>query len=246
MPPSNPAVIVLADAHLGATEPAVEADLLAFLERVPQLGSHLVINGDLFDFWFEYRTVVSREAFPTLSALRRVRDAGVALTLTGGNHDRWGGTFFSEYLDAAFHPDGTELKLAGWRTWLTHGDGLSEQHWGGGLMHRVTRFPLTARLFRAIHPDFGFRLAQWMSHGLAEQTRDGAALDRAAAAQAAFARSVLARRADLDLVVFAHTHRPSLQAVAERRWYLNPGSWLDGRHYAVITDAGPSLQSFSR
>ncbi|HEY2825011.1 MAG TPA: UDP-2,3-diacylglucosamine diphosphatase [Gemmatimonadales bacterium] len=242
MPP--PAVVVVADAHLGA-DSAAEPDFIAFLARVPSLGSHLVINGDLFDFWFEYRSVIPRAAFPVLAALRRLRDAGTALTITGGNHDRWGGTFFERELGASFYPEGAELMLAGWRTWLVHGDGLSEQHWGGRVLHWATRTRLTVGLFRAIHPDLGFWIARRMSRTVAEGTRDPKALERAAAAQSVFARQRLGARADLDLIVLAHTHRPRLEAVSSRRWYLNPGSWMDDRAYAIITPDGPALHRFS-
>jgi UDP-2,3-diacylglucosamine hydrolase len=244
--PSAPTntVIVVSDSHLGAASAASTAAFHEFLTLVPNLGDHLVINGDLFDFWFEYRSVIPRAAFQTLVLLRRVRDAGVAITLTGGNHDRWGGKFFEEELGAAFHPDGAELRLAGWRTWLAHGDGLVEQHWGGRLLHRVTRHALTVRAFRAIHPDLGFRLTRWMSPALADHTRDHTVLDRAAAAQASLARKVLAERPELDLVILGHTHRALLEPVGQRRWYLNPGAWMDGQRYAVVTSAGPELRTF--
>ena len=40
-------LVVLADAHLGATPPEVEHSLLAFLESAPCLGDALLVNGDL-------------------------------------------------------------------------------------------------------------------------------------------------------------------------------------------------------
>ena len=48
------ALVVVSDAHLGVAPPAVEEALLAFLEAVPDLGDCLLVNGDLFDFWFSY------------------------------------------------------------------------------------------------------------------------------------------------------------------------------------------------
>src|SRR5712692_7986194 len=124
MPPET--VIVVSDAHLGHAPPSVAAAFGRFLAAVPSLGQHLVINGDLFDFWFEYRRVISREAFPTLVALAELRKEGVALTVTGGNHDRWGGGFWSAELGAPFHANPVEIRLAGLRTFLAHGDGLVE------------------------------------------------------------------------------------------------------------------------
>ena len=56
-------LVVVSDAHLGVTPPAVEAALLAFLDAVPTLGDCLLINGDLFDFWFAYSRVIPRRGF---------------------------------------------------------------------------------------------------------------------------------------------------------------------------------------
>ena len=123
-------MVVVSDAHLGHASGDVANAFRRFLDSVPDRTRHLVINGDLFDFWFEYRTVIPREAFPVLSDLYRVRRAGVRLTVTGGNHDRWGGDFWHRELEAEFHPDEVELELAGWRTLVAHGDGRSEQKFG--------------------------------------------------------------------------------------------------------------------
>ena len=53
-------LLVLSDAHVGATPPEVEESLLAFLERAPTLGDCLLLNGDIFDFWFAYSRLIPR------------------------------------------------------------------------------------------------------------------------------------------------------------------------------------------
>jgi UDP-2,3-diacylglucosamine hydrolase len=237
-------LLIVSDAHLGHAQPSVAKDFHRFLAAVPDLGQHLIINGDLFDFWFEYRRVISRSAFPTLAALLRMRQAGVELTVTGGNHDRWGGDFWTRELGAAFHPGPVELRLLDFRVFLAHGDGLSEVRAASRVMHQVTRAPLTVKLFRLIHPDLGFWLADRMSGSLAEQTRSPEALDRAAAVQEGFARKLLQLRPELDLVVLSHTHRARLVAAAPRRWFLNPGAWMEGGAYASLTSEGPRLHTF--
>ncbi len=238
-------VAVVSDAHLGHAPESVGVAFRAFLASLPEVATHLVINGDLFDFWFEYRRVIPRDAFPTLSALAEMRARGVTLTVTGGNHDRWGGDFWRRELGAAFHTGSVELELAGFRIFLAHGDGLAESRLASRLMHRVTRHPLTAATFRLLHPDVGFWLADKLSGILADQTRTPAALAQAASAQEAFAKGLLARRPDLDLVILGHTHLALVRSVAPRRWYVNPGAWMDGGCYAMLTPEGPRLERFA-
>ncbi len=216
-PPSR--VVVVADAHLGQAAPAVEAAFHAFLDAVPTLGDALLINGDLFDFWFEYSRVIPRRHFATVAHLHDVRRQGIPVTLVGGNHDRWGGEFLTKDLGIAFHAGEAELTVAGRRTFVAHGDGLTA--------------------------DLGFWIADKLSGRLADSTRDAAVLDRAARAQTQYARDLLARRADLDLVVLGHTHRPALQQFANGRVYVNPGAWLDGYRYAVVTSDRIDLRTFT-
>jgi len=46
-------------------------------------------------------------------------------------------------------------------------------------------------------------------------------------------------------VVLGHTHRPALERFANGRVYLNPGAWLDGYRYAVVTSDRIDLRTFT-
>ena len=93
-------------------------------------------------------------------------------------------------------------------------------------------------------PDLAFSLVRRLSKHLATRRRDKAIVARAAAAQAEYAKRLLKTRRNLDLVVFGHTHSHALESVEENRWYLNPGAWVDGHRYAVISQEGPMLYEF--
>lgn len=244
--PASPATraIVVQDAHLGQTSPAVAGAFHHFLETVPRPGDTLLINGDLFEFWFEYRTAIPRKPFHTLVALAGARMRGVGIILVGGNHDRWGGEFLRQDLGIEFVSRTTRLTLAGRRAFVAHGDGLTEQHLGGKIIHPILRSRVTRAVFHAIHPDIAFWIAKRLSGHLADSTRDAAALDRAAKAQAEWARGLLQRERDLELVILGHTHRPALEEVERGRFYLNSGAWMDGYRYAVVTRERVELLRF--
>ena len=241
----SPRVIVVADAHLGQVPPAVGQAFHAFLEEIPQPGDHLILTGDLFDFWFEYHSVIPRKHFATVAKLQEVRARGVPITFVGGNHDRWGGSFFTQDLGIEFFGGQAELDLGGRRAFVTHGDGLTEQHWSGALMHRVLRHPITVAVFRLLHPTIGFWIADLFSRHLADNTKDKAVLDRAAAAQRTWATDFLKGHPDVQLVIMAHTHRPVVDRLPDGRTYVNPGAFLDGGRYAVISGDEVELKAFS-
>ena len=239
-------VVVVGDAHLGSAASADEQAFHAFLSAVPSLARRLVIMGDLFDFWFEYRAVIPRRPFRTVARLAALVDAGIEVHFFGGNHDRWGGTFWDTDLGIPFHPEGAELELAGRRSWVVHGDGLVETKLGGRIIHRVTRNPLTVGTFRLLPPNLGFWLADRLSGGLAEGNRSEAAIARAAAAQEVYARALLDRRPELGLVIMAHTHRQRLVEHGRGRFYLNAGQWMVDRHYAVVSGTEIKLMKWEK
>ncbi len=241
--PAQSTTVVVSDAHLGQRGNRTGEAFHSFLRIVPELGDHLLINGDLFEFWFEYRHVIPRSAFATLAILSEVRDKGVRLTVTGGNHDRWGLDFWSNELGAEFHRGHARVELSGWQTWVAHGDGVSELDASARILHRITSNRLTATTFRLIHPDLAFGLVKRMSNRLAARDR-GDLPARAAAAQAEFARSILDRDPDLDLVILGHTHYPALESIDARRWYFNPGAWMEGYRYGIVTPEGPELKTW--
>lgn len=245
MPTPVSRVLVVADAHLGQVPASVRTAFHAFLAEVPRVGDHLVVTGDLFDFWFEYQSVIPRKHFATVAKLQEVRARGIPITFVGGNHDRWGGTFFNRDLGIEFFGGEVELDLAGRRTFIAHGDGLTEQHWTGALMHRFTRHPLTIAVFRVLHPTIGFWIADLFSRHLADNTKDSAVLDRASAAQRRWAADFLVQHPDFNLVIMAHTHRPVVDRLPDGRTFLNPGAFLDGGRYAEITADAVKLKQFT-
>ena len=227
-------VVIVGDAHLGSADIRDEEAFHELLDAIPEIGNRLIVMGDLFDFWFEYQAVIPRRPFRTVTKLAVLKDKGIAIDMIGGNHDRWGGPFWAEDLGIPFNHDGVNMTLGGRRAWVHHGDGLAEQKLGGKLIHRITRSRITINIFKAIHPDFGFKLADRLSGGLAESNKSAQAMEASAAAQEKYARALLHERFDLDLVLLAHTHRQRLIEVEPGRFYLNAGQWMVDRHYAVI------------
>jgi UDP-2,3-diacylglucosamine hydrolase len=238
------ALVVVSDAHLGVAPPAVEEALLSFLEAVPTLGDCLLVNGDLFDFWFSYRRVIPRRGFHVVSALGRLRRR-MPVVMVGGNHDRWGGDFWERDLGLRFDPRRVTFEVGCRKVAAIHGDGVNEPGFRAALLHRAINHPVTALVYRAIHPEIGLRLVDYLSPRLGDQTPDPAEVAAAAERQAAWAARLLEAEPDLGLVIMGHTHQAALAGPEWGRQYLNPGAWFDGFRYAVATESGAELRRFS-
>ena len=228
---------VLSDAHLGFATRDIERTLLRFLRSLPGRAGSLVINGDLFEFWFEWRSVMPRVGFRVLAALADLRESGVPILWVAGNHDCWGGEILRKDVGIDFRLDPWEGSLGGWRARVEHGDGLrGREDRGYRALRRVLRNPLAIRAFRLIHPDWGSALAHRSSHtSRTYQARDGGAGLRAAGAER------LRRDASLELLIHGHSHVPELLRVGPAV-YANAGSWLDAPTVLRITPEQIQLQ----
>jgi UDP-2,3-diacylglucosamine hydrolase len=239
-------VLLASDVHLGAAPSGRERDFFAWLEHAAGTASWIILNGDLFDFWFEYRTGTTRGHDHVLGLLRRTVDAGVPVTLMGGNHDWWGGRYLREEVGLEFlqHPE--IRQIAGRRALLAHGDGLGQGDFRYLALRAVLRGRLTRWAFGTLPPALGDRIARrvsrtehkWDDWGEKERSRSEA-LER-------WAKARLAEDEELALVLLGHTHEPCIREVAEGRWYVNSGDWVRHRSYVTLEDGcEPRLSEWS-
>lgn len=239
-----PRIVIVADAHLGAAPPADQAALLDFLDAVPRLGEMMLLGGDIFDYWFSYKRLIPRRNFRVAAALSHLTRT-VPVLMVGGNHDRWGDSFWDRDAGVRFAPH--ELQFtAGDRSLLAiHGDGLHEERPGASWMHSITSSRAVIGIYRALHPDFGFWLADKMGHNLDFGEARAEAVAAAAARQLTWATRRLRDDPSLHALIMGHTHREAAHEIEPGRWYVNPGAWLDGHRYAILDDSGATLHRFS-
>jgi len=237
-------VVFLSDAHLGAQaherEAAREARLHGFLAALPGRASTLYIVGDLFDFWFEYRTAIPRRHFRTLAALERLRDAGVGIVYLNGNHDFWLGTFLTETLGIRTVSGAVEVAEQGRRLWVHHGDGLVGGDLGYRMLRAVLRHPASIRAYQWLHPDLGIPLAHavsdWSRRSRAQPLLEPERLWNEIA-KPRFAEGY-------DAVIIGHFHHAYERREAGREFFLL-GDWIERFSYLELREGKLALQTWS-
>ncbi|MGD8277319.1 MAG: UDP-2,3-diacylglucosamine diphosphatase [Gemmatimonadota bacterium] len=232
--------IVVSDIHLGAVPATTERAFLRFLDWVGERAGSLLIAGDLFDFWFEYGRVIHGSHFRVLAALSSLVEAGIPVSMVGGNHDAWGGRFLRDDVGLTFHRGAFRTTLGGRPALVAHGDGLGAGDFRYRLLKTLVRSRVTIALFRALHPELGFRIARAVSRTDLRLESDRANEGRARFIEA-WARDRLEREPDLGWVVCGHAHVPTLVDVGNRRYYLNAGDWIRHLTFAEIADGEPAL-----
>jgi len=237
-------LVVVSDAHLGYAPSAVEAALLEFLDVVPALGDALLVNGDLFEFWFAYRSVVPRHAFRVAAALAGL-SRRLPVFMVGGNHDRWGLDFWDREAGVHYAPHRLEFTAGDRQVLAVHGDGLRNPRRLTRMLQWLVASRTASAAYRALHPELGFPLVHRLSALLGGHGVHGPLVDVAAAEQRAWAEQQLLENPSIELLVLGHTHRAALVQVAPGRHYLNPGAWFDQFRYAVVHRDGAELRQFT-
>jgi len=161
-------IYFISDIHLGAHNQLGDDDvkiarLDALFDQIAEQGARLFILGDLFDFWFEYNTVVQKDHLVIIEMLAKLRRRGIQIDLLVGNHDFWVGRFFKHHLGINIHRDPFELQIADKIIFLAHGDGLGKGDLGYKAIKVLLRNPFTIWLYGLIHPDIAVPLAKWFS-----------------------------------------------------------------------------------
>jgi UDP-2,3-diacylglucosamine hydrolase len=232
---------IFSDAHLGFAPPSVDAQVLGFLRHLRKAAGAVIINGDLFEFWFEWKTVIPRSSYRVLAALADLREAGIPVIMVAGNHDCWGGDMLTRDVGVDYRLEPWEGAIGGWRARIEHGDGLRPaEDRGYRALRRVLRNRLAIRAFRWLHPD----LATPLAGGSSNASRTYASRDRGKGLRDA-AAITLAKRSDLDLLVYGHSHVASLDRVGSRQVYGNAGSWLDSPSFIRITPERVALREWN-
>ncbi len=217
-------------------------EFLSFLSNRTESGE-LWILGDLFDFWFEYRSVVPAGYSRVLASLRTLSSIGWDVHFLPGNHDFWVGRHFRTATGAIVHSEQiVEVDLNGRPSALAHGDGLGRGDLGYRLIKPFLRCGLSRILFGLLHPDLGAFLAKAFSGTSRRVLRREA--DSIPSGLANWVDDRLS--SGTEIVVTGHTH---VDSIIRRNTglHVSLGDWLVRMTYCIIPGDGgePVLETWT-
>lgn len=216
------------DAHFGNRYTNREDErielFIRFLKRHAERAQKVFIIGDLFEFWFEYRSVVPKRYFGILALLSQMADKGIEVHYFLGNHEFGDGAFFRS-IGFEVHTGERVFLLDRRRVLVGHGDSADDAP-ATRFMNALFRSEINQFLYRLIHPDLGIELAK----AVARASREKGDLHDSSGKLEAYARK---RLENVDIVVFGHSHVPVLKQFAGK-YYLNVGDFLNHFTYGVM------------
>ena len=237
------------DFHLGVPTHAKslerEKRIIAWLDSIKEDAKSIYLLGDIFDFWFEYKTVVPKGYVRLLAKLANLVDDGIEINIIRGNHDMWMYDYLPKEIGVNILEDKTILSENGKQIFLAHGDGLGPGDLGYKLIKKVFASKICQWLFARLHPNFGIGIAQFWSRKsrIANQEKPDPFLGEEKEWLVSYCKRKQ-NEMDIDYFVFGHRHLPIEIDIDKKTKYINLGDWIHHNSYAVFDEEELTLQYF--
>ncbi len=248
--PEGKKIYFLSDFHLGAPNYAAslerEKKVVAFLSSIQHDAYEVFIDGDIFDFWYEYKTVVPKGYVRLLGKLAELTDSGIKVHVFTGNHDMWMSGYFEKELNILVYHQPKIFEWNNKRFYIGHGDGLGPGDHGFKFIKKIFRNRLCQWMFGQLHPSWGMGLANYFSRKSREKTGSS---DEAFFGEEEwliiYCREMLAKE-HFDYFIFGHRHLPFDYALSDKSHYINLGDWIQYFTYATFDGNKAELKKWEQ
>jgi UDP-2,3-diacylglucosamine hydrolase len=242
-------IYFVSDCHLGF--PDYENSLMRekifvkWLDKIKYDAKEIYLLGDIFDFWFEYKTVVPKGYVRLLGKLAEITDSGIIVHYFTGNHDMWIFDYFTKELNIKIYREPVVRVINDKKFFIGHGDGLGPGDKGYKFIKKVFSNKLCQWLFARLHPNFGLSLAMFFS----EKSRtmngrdDKIFLGEDKEKLILYSKNKLLKE-HFDYFIFGHRHLPINLHIGDNSRYINLGDWINNYSYAVFDGNNLEIKYF--
>ncbi|MDY6799891.1 MAG: UDP-2,3-diacylglucosamine diphosphatase [Bacteroidota bacterium] len=235
------------DVHLGL--PNYKESLLRekrfvrWLDTIKDDAKEIILLGDIFDFWFEYKRAIPRGFTRFLGKLCEITDSGIPVHFFSGNHDMWIFDYLPKETGIILHKNPVVKEYYGKTFYLAHGDGLGPGDNSYKLLKRIFASRFSQWLFARFHPNIGIWIANtWSTHSrYSRETKPFEGEDKEWLIL--YSKKILKSK-DFDFMIYGHRHLPMDLQLNEKTRYINLGDWITNFTYAVFDGKNMELKKF--
>ncbi|HSV75857.1 MAG TPA: UDP-2,3-diacylglucosamine diphosphatase [Bacteroidales bacterium] len=243
-------IFFVSDSHLGipgySESLAREKKLVKWLDTIKSEAGVIYLLGDIFEFWFEYRTVVPRGFVRLLGKLTEITDSGIPVYFFTGNHDIWTFGYLEQEIGLKILRDPVEITCRGKSFLIGHGDGLGPGDASYKLAKRAYNNRFLQKIFSYLHPGLGSVLVTFFSKKDRYSNHAGYLNNPNIKDEklVAFCNQMLLTK-HFDFFVFGHRHLPYDYSLNGSSRYINTGEWVNRFTYAVFDGQDMHLKTFT-
>lgn len=217
-------IYLFSDAHFGFSDKE-EIKFIKFkklLEEIKKNANKFIIIGDLFDFWFEYNSVIFSHYFKVLFEIYNISN-NVETIYIAGNHDLWIGNFIKN-LNIRTIIGKYEIKLNGKKIIFAHGDDLKFRI----KTRDVLKNSFLVNIFKTIHPDIGIKIAKFISK-ISRKAHNSHLKEIPNWLWSYF------DRVEGDVLIIGHLHSPTY-SIRNNKKIACIGDWLEHYTYGILDE----------
>ena len=244
-------VYFLSDAHLGSLaidhRRTQERRLVNFLDSIKHKASAVYLLGDMFDFWYEFKTVVPKGYTRFLGKLSELTDLGVEVHFFIGNHDIWCGDYLETECGVILHREPMTTEICGKEFYLAHGDGLGDRDRGFKLLRTLFHSHTMQRLFSALHPRWSVALGlHWAKHSRLKRIdgKDPDYLGEGKEPLVLYTKEYLKGHPGINFFIYGHRHIELDLMLSSTARIVILGDWINFFSYAVFDGEHLFLENY--
>lgn len=245
-------VYFLSDAHLGSRaiehNRTQERRLVNFLESIKDNASAIYLLGDMFDFWYEFKTVVPKGYTRFLGKLSELTDAGIEIHFFIGNHDIWCGDYLSKECGLILHHEPLTTEIYGKEFYLAHGDGLGDNSGSFKLLRAAFHNRTLQTLFSALHPRWSMELGlTWAKHSRMKRIngKEPDYMGEEKEFLVLYTKDYLKLHPTINYFIYGHRHILLDLMLSASARVLILGDWITYFSYAVFDGENLILEEFT-
>lgn len=197
-------------------------------EKIKSTGGTLIIGGDFFDFWFDYKYVIPIGYVDLMEKLYELKKTNINIHYILGNHDYWDFGYFQKKFGSKVYRSNLEFLNNKSKILISHGDGLLKNDYGYRFMKKIIRSNTCIFLFRNFHPDWGYSLAKKISKSSENYNHHDQKSEEIRSELIEYAH--LQWELGIDTVLLGHYHQTGIVESGKNK-LIFLGDWL--RHYTV-------------
>lgn len=214
-----------------------EIMLVNWLETIKKDAAVIFLMGDIFDFWFEYQTVVPKGFIRLFGKLAELTDSGIPVHLFTGNHDIWAFEYLKKEMNIELHRHPETRVMMGKTFYLAHGDGLGPGDNGYKFLKKVFSNRFNQFLFRWLHPDVGAKMGLYFSRksrlaNVVKENKPDFLNSIEDEMLYKYVREMIKDGMKADYYIFGHRHRPADVDFNNNGRMIILGDWLTHFTYA--------------
>lgn len=248
--PSGKKIYFLSDIHLGARyfpdRRAHEAMVAGFLDSICADAEALVLDGDILDYWYEYRTVVPRGYIRFFGSLARLADAGVKIFWLTGNHDIWLFDYLRDEIGLTVIDGNLGLTVGDKKLLITHGDAIGKIDKGYAMLRSIFRCRFCQWLYASVHPRWTVGFAHNWSKSSRKAAEGGSKEFEGKMRENVMeaAEIFFSEHPDYDFLVLGHHHVVVDMEIVQKKRLIILGDWIEHFTYGELQDGRFTLKKW--